>query len=139
MRKSALATLVAVTALALALASAAAADPPTRTFAPATAFSGPFCPNFDVGVTPLINNEYTTTFSTGAQIVTGRLVVQVTNLSTGKSVIVNASGPGQISSDGNIIAFGGASLLVFPADFLYPGSPPATWLTSGRLILDFSR
>jgi hypothetical protein len=125
-------------ALALTVASVATADPPTRNFVPQGPFSGPFCPNFDLGITLLNNQEYNITFSTGASITTGRIDAQVTNLSTGKSVVLNISGPGFFSSDGNIVVFGGLSIILLPPDFLYPGSPPTAFLNSGTVTFDFS-
>jgi hypothetical protein len=98
-------TLAGIAALALVLAGAAGADPPTRTYLPAAPFSGHFCPGFDVLVTPLVDKEYATTFDNGAVIITGRLVIQVTNLSTGDSIVVNASGPGFVSEDGTTVTF----------------------------------
>jgi hypothetical protein len=138
MRKSFFISLATVAALALAVASVAAADPPTRSYSPLDPFSGSFCPNFDLGITPLINQEYFITFSTGAIITTGRLDVQVTNLSTGKSVVLNISGPGFSSADGNIGILRGLSIILLPPDFLYPGSPPTAFLNSGTVTFDFS-
>jgi len=116
--------------------SIAAADPPTRTPAPAGPFSGSFCPGFDVLVTPVVNREYSIAFSNGAVITTGRLVVQLTNLSSGTSIVVNASGPGFFSDDGVSFTLRGATLVLDTGGFLYPGSPPATQLLSGALAFD---
>jgi hypothetical protein len=140
MRKAFVISLGAGVALALAVASVAAADPPTRSFSPQGPFSGSFCPNFDLGITPLNNQEYFITFSGGAHavITTGRIDAQVTNLSNGKSVVLNISGPGFLSSDGNIVVFGGLSLILLPPDFLYPGSPPTAFLNAGTVTFDFS-
>jgi hypothetical protein len=63
-----------VVGLALVLASVAMADPPTRTFVPNVPVSGPFCPSFDVLLTPLVANEYGITFSDGSEIITGALL-----------------------------------------------------------------
>jgi len=138
MRKHVLITLGAVAMLALAIASTAGADPPTRSYVPAAPFSGPFCPTFDVGLTPLINREYQIVFSNGATITTGSYIWQLTNLSTGKSIVVNASGPGFNSADGNTLTLRGLTLITFPADFPYPGAPATTHILSGLGVADFS-
>jgi hypothetical protein len=99
-------------ALVLALASVAMADPPTRTFVPNVPVSGPVCPGFDVLLTPLVADEYGITFSDGSMIITGRLTIQLTNLSTGNSFVVNASGPAKISADGSTETLFGNSLVL---------------------------
>lgn len=103
--------LAAVVALVLALAGVAMADPPTRTFVPNVPVTV-FCPNFDVLLTPLIQDEYGITFSNGSIVITGRLTIQVTNLSTGNSFVVNASGPAKVSADGSTETLFGNSLVV---------------------------
>jgi hypothetical protein len=130
-----LVSLAAVSALTLSVVSIAAADPPTRTYLPAAPFSGHFCPKFDVLVTPIVDQEYATTFSNGMVVITGRLVLQLTNLSSGSSIVVNASGPGVISEDGTI-AFRGNSAIFDAGGLLYPGSPPSSQLLSGVLAVD---
>jgi hypothetical protein len=129
-------SLAGVAALALLVVSVAAADPPTRTYLPAAPFSGPFCPGFEVLVTPLVDQEYSITFSTGGVITTGRLVIQLTNLSTGTAIVVNASGPGFLSDDGTTFTLRGATLVLDAGGFLYPGSPPDSQLLSGVLVID---
>ena len=102
---------LAVVASAAVVVSAAFADPPTRL----PTGNGPFtlsglC-SFDVQVTPLVDNEYTITFSDGATIITGRLVERLTNATTAKSLVVtsrdrasstrtgpNSSSPGRLCS-----------------------------------------
>jgi hypothetical protein len=129
-------SLVGVASLALSVVSIAAADPPTRTYSAQAPFSGSFCPGFDVLVTPLINQEYSIAFSTGGVITTGRLVLQLTNLSSGTSIVVNASGPGFLSDDGATFTLRGNTLVLDSGGFLYPGSPPDTQLLSGVLLID---
>jgi hypothetical protein len=129
-------SLVGIAALAVSVISVAAADPPTRTYLPAGPFSGRFCPDFDVLVTPLVNQEYGLAFSNGAFIVTGRLVEQVTNLSTGTSIVVNASGPAFVSADGATVTLRGNTAIFDAGGFLYPGSPPDSQLLSGVLRID---
>ena len=60
----------------------------------------------------------------GTTVITGRLVLQVTNLSTGKSVVVNASGPAFLSADGAQLTLRGNSLIVGQADDFYPRAAP---------------
>lgn len=94
-----------------------------------------FCPGFDVLVTPIINQEYGLFFSDGSVIVTGRLVDQLTNLSNGNSITVNASGPARVSDDGTTVTLLGETLIADMGGFRYPGSPPDTELVSGRVVL----
>ena len=136
MLRTCLLSLVAVAATAFSVVSIAAADPPTRTFSPAVPFSGSFCPGFDVLVTPVVDKEYSIVFSNGAIITAGRFVTQLTNLSSGTSIVVNASGPGFASADGTTFTLRGASLVLDSGGFLYPGSPPDTQLLSGVLVID---
>lgn len=54
------------------------------------------CP-FDVDMTILQNRESTLTFTNGAQIITGKLIVNLKNVdpdSAGRSIDLNVSGPG---------------------------------------------
>jgi hypothetical protein len=124
--------LAAVVAVVLAAASTAAADPPIRTFVPAGPFTGEFCPGADVQITFPINQEYAIAFSSGAIITTGRLVAEVTNLSTGKSVVVNASGPGTLGADGSFTLRGETLVFLTPGT-IAPGSPATTYILSGVL------
>jgi hypothetical protein len=93
-----LATIAAV-ALVLALAGPAAAAKPERVAVPQETFviSG-FC-DFDVLVEPLASKTYNTTFfdrdgNPTRDLGTGRLVVRMTNVDTGRSIELNISGPG---------------------------------------------
>jgi hypothetical protein len=125
-------------------AAPAQADKPTKIPAPVTPTEitvtgtdkgGIGCP-FDVKITPLENKEKTTIFSDGRQLVTGTFKVRLTRLDTGKSVDVNASGPGTFTpnEDGSFTGvFKGRSLI-------FPNGPegPASHLflvTSGRTIM----
>jgi hypothetical protein len=138
MLRKCLLSLATMAALALAVASVAAADPPTRTFLPAGPFSGSFCPGFDVLLTPIINQEYGLSFSDGGMIISGRLVDQLTNLSTGTSIDINASGPARLSDDGTTLTLLGETLIPSEGGFFYPGSPPDIQLISGLVVVDFS-
>jgi hypothetical protein len=125
----------AAAAVVLTAASVAAADPPDRTYAPAPTFTGEFCPGIQVQITFPVNQEYSITFSNGAVITTGRLVAQVKNLSTGKSVVVNASGPGLLAEDGRFTLRGETLVFLTPGQ-IGPGSPATTYILSG--VLDFA-
>jgi hypothetical protein len=130
--------LLGLAALALSVVSAASAEPPTRTFVGATPVSGPFCPGFDVLVTPVFNKEYAITFSNGAVIIEGPSFSDVTNLSNGKTIEINSSGPGFFSADGSTLTAPGAQGIFLPAGALSPGSPPVSQLLSGVLVVDLA-
>ena len=126
-------------AVALSVVSVASADPPTRTPSPAAPFSGPFCTDFDVLVTPVINQAYAITFSNGATITTGHLVADVTNLSTGQTIEVNASGPGFVSTNGSTLTLRGVTLIAAPAGVLESSNaPPVSQLVSGVVVIDLT-
>ena len=125
----------AAAAVVLTAASVAAADPPDRTYAPAPTFTGEFCPGIQVQITFPVNQEYSITFSNGAVITTGRVVAQVKSLSTGKSVVVNASGPGMLAEDGRFTLRGETLVFLTPGQ-IGPGSPATTYILSG--VLDFA-
>jgi hypothetical protein len=100
--------------------------------------------SFEVASHPLINNEFTTTFPAEANgdvvvLITGRLVERITNVSTGKSITVNISGPEIVvlHSDGSVTltALGSSFLILFPTD-ITPG--PAFLINSGRYVATFS-
>src|SRR5438874_521583 len=69
----------------------------------------------DVQVDVLTNKEVATTLSNGNVITTGALKVRLTNVDTGKSVVLNISGPSVTSPDGTTIT-GGPWLFFFPTD-----------------------
>jgi hypothetical protein len=68
------------------------------------------------------------TFSDGSQLVTGTLKERLTNLDTGESIVVNVSGPGKFTVEGDVLhVFGrGAWLLVATAE--EPGGPGALFI-----------
>jgi hypothetical protein len=95
---------------------------------------------FPVLVHILVNNEVTKVFSDGSSLTTGSLKVQVTNLTSGKSEDINASGPGSITPnlDGTATLKGEGLTLFFPSPgFLGPGSPGEFVLLSGPFIINF--
>jgi hypothetical protein len=92
MRKLLTALAVATAAVSV-LAPVASAIPPTHepiSF-PDRTFTGQ-C-SFDVHREVLVNRSVLTTFSNGNQLTTGTFKERLTNLSTGKFIDVNASGP----------------------------------------------
>jgi hypothetical protein len=65
-----------------------------------------------------------TTFTSGKQIITGRLVARLTNVSTGKSVVVQISGPGiEDLSNPSVFNLNGTSLLFPPGQLLLTRGP----------------
>src|SRR5919204_116202 len=123
----------------LLLASTAGATRPDRFFLPAddSVISG-VC-SFDVDLHVIQNNEYITVFSDGHFIVTGALMVRLTNLSDPtNSMVLNIPGPGIFTptSDGGLVLRAvGPWLFWFSADDLYPGSPPIFLFTRGQSML----
>jgi hypothetical protein len=97
--KRTIAAPIAFFALVLTAISASA-DQPVRLplHFPAQLTFGCFNPDFDVVVTFPVNNEYITIFedtpTTFRATITGHLVLTYTNPSNGKTLTVNASGPG---------------------------------------------
>ena len=91
MRKTPLALAVGLAA-ALAVPTAAA-DPPVHEPLPPADFTLRGICGFPLRVETVANRAKQTTFSNGTQLVTGRLVVRLTNVRTGASEVVNISGP----------------------------------------------
>jgi len=105
--RAAISLLLAIGLLASMPVAAAAGGQPIREFlqAPDTIELPDTCP-FPVLLTVLVNQEYLLSFPDGRQIITGNLVIGVTNENTGAYVVINASGPGHISADGTFTAQG---------------------------------
>ena len=115
--------LALATALLVAFAAPVAAAKPDRSFAEAgdILVSG-YC-DFDVVEHPLANNEYFTTFFDGngnvrRSHVAGRLVLEPVNFDSGKSIVVNASGPGRLvdDADGTTVYTAGTWILNFAGE-----------------------
>jgi hypothetical protein len=124
------------------LAPTALADRPAREPAPpppgtVISLTSGECP-FPVDLLVLTNKEYTLTFASGAQIVTGQLSVRATNVTTGSSVDLNVSGPLFTSVGGSTLLLSGASLLFLPAGATGTGAPGVLWLTRGPVLVDLS-
>jgi hypothetical protein len=87
----------------------------------------------------LANKEFTTTFSDGRQLITGKLKVRLTNLDEpSQSLKVNISGPGviRVTEEGvfTLKATGRWLFFFFPGD-LGPGEPGFMVITTGRAVL----
>jgi hypothetical protein len=129
--------------LAVALAFAAVsgggaqADPPTRSAEPPFDFesNSVFC-GFPLRAETLRNNVKITTFSDGHQLVTGSHTARLTNLSTGKSLVVTDAGSLTTDAAQTVDTFSGRLLL-----FLFPGEPlgPGAWLFEGRVVATFAQ
>jgi hypothetical protein len=121
---------------AATVASTAQAVPPTRTTEPPFDFDNVslFC-GFPLRAETLQNNIKITTFSDGRQLVTGSHTYRLTNLSSGKSLVLKDAGnlitnPGETSE-----TFTGRLVL-----FLFPGEPfgPGASLFVGRVVATFA-
>jgi hypothetical protein len=118
------------------LAAGASADPNPNsgrvpvTLPPETVVTD-VCP-FPVLIELVANKEYSKTHKNGVEIITGRLVVRVTNTETGESRVYNISGPGQVTLDGAIETdvFLGRALLFDPSFGML--------VTSGRVVGTFN-
>ena len=125
-----LAFAVAIAALAV---PAAFADPPINEPVPFPPATGQFCEGFMVSIEATENREVLHVFSSGVGLITGTLKVEVTNLSTDKTLELNISGPGTFSPDGTITGTG--RWLLFGEAGQLPGPDPGMLLLSGRLGL----
>ena len=147
MRRSALTVLLSLGSLWL-FAGAASADKPVREPLPTqqdvTFGAGEVC-DFPVTLETLVNNQFVTTFSDGRQRVTGALKIRLTNVDTGQSLLVNASGPAwqtetetvlEVSTQGRLVLFPFAGDEPGPGIFLYRGNVHfEVEFASGRLTV----
>ena len=121
---------------AVAATSAAQAAPPTRTTEPPFDFdsSSLFC-GFPMRAETLRNNVNITTFSDGRQLVTGSHTARLTNLSSGKSLVIADAGNLMTDPEQTTDTFHGRLVL-----FLFPGEPfgPGAWLFVGRTVATFA-
>jgi len=115
---------------------AAVSAPPTRTTEPPFDFesSTVFC-GFPLRAETLRNNIKITTFSDGHQLVSGGRTVRLTNLSTGKSVVLRDAGNVTTNAQQTSETLTGTLVL-----FLFPGEPfgPGAWLFEGRATATFA-
>ena len=126
--------------LLLALALPAVAQKPTIQLIPFTSFFVPAAAacGFDVLFTPQAgrpNKERLIQFANTA-IIAGPLFVTITNLSTGKTINLNISGPQRISFSGNTTAeLLGPYVTLLPADVATAAGLPLLSLTYGRVVV----
>jgi hypothetical protein len=104
--------------------------------------AGQVC-SFGLAAAPVANNETTTIYPADAngdvrEIITGTLKLQLTNTNTGKSIVVNVSGPGTVvlHPDGSASEDLRGSGLVFFFPTANPAGP-ATYLFTGHTTLSF--
>lgn len=119
-----------------ALAGGAQAAPPTRTTEPPFDFDNIsfFC-GFPLRAETLRNNVKITTFSDGRELVTGSHTYRLTNLATGKSLVLTDAGNLITQPDLTSETFTGRVVL-----FLFPSEPfgPGAWLFIGRVVATFA-
>jgi hypothetical protein len=123
----------------LLLPGVAAADQPTRQALPQADVTIKGSCSFDVALHIVRNDEFITTFGDGRQLITGSLVVSLTNVDTDKTITVNISGPVFVipHEDGSLSqTLRGQSLIPVPAGALGPGSPGVLDLTSGPVVIE---
>jgi len=126
--------------LLLVLALPAVAQKPTIQLIPFTSFFVPAAAacGFDVLFTPQAgrpNKERLIQFANTA-IIAGPLFVTITNLSTGKTINLNISGPQRISFSGNTTAeLLGPYVTLLPADVATAAGLPLLSLTYGRVVV----
>jgi hypothetical protein len=132
--KGKLAVVPLIAAAAMAAASTARADPPTREPVPLEPFTfpaGQVC-SFPLQVEALRDKEKITTFSDGRMRLTGSFVARLTNPESGRSIVVNASGPGWLDGNPNV-SEGGGLVFLFPGDVGGPGA----YAFHGRVLITF--
>jgi hypothetical protein len=98
--------------------------------------------SFPVLLEPVVNKEFITTFfdkegNITKQLITGRLVSRLTNLETDQSVVVNTSGPGKLTFEGDTTFLEGHGLwlLFFFPEQLGVGDPGLLLIVKGSFLL----
>jgi hypothetical protein len=107
--------------------------------------------SFELAGTPVANNETTTIYPANAngdvrEIITGTLKLQLTNVGTGKSIVVNISGPGTVvlHPDGSgsedlrgpgLVFFFPTATPAGPATYLFTGDTSISFTPAGNLTL----
>jgi hypothetical protein len=145
MRRPLLSLFLAALCIGVLAAPAAAAGKPDRVFLGLPDFlefdAGTVC-DFALRIDILVNKEYAVIFpadESGTQhdIVTGRLVVEVTNVDTGQSRVFNVSGPGKdiFFPDGTVqtVQHGRFIFFALPTD----AGGPGMWWSAGQNHLTF--
>jgi len=121
---------------AAVVASTAQAVPPTReTEQPFDFDSNSLFCGFPLRAETLRNNVKITTFSDGRQLTTGSRKYRLTNLSTGKSLVLTDAGNLITNPEQTTDTFTGRLAL-----FLFPGEPfgPGVSLFVGRVVANFA-
>jgi hypothetical protein len=135
-RRTAILAVALLGALFAMAASTALAVPPTReTEAPFDFDSNSLFCGFPLRSETLRNNVKITTFSDGRQLTTGSHKYRLTNLSTGKSLVLTDAGNLITNPEQTTDTFTGRLAL-----FLFPGEPfgPGASLFVGRVVADFA-
>jgi hypothetical protein len=135
------AVFAAFTSAAL-LVPAALADQPTRQPLPAPpTFTITGSCSFNVQVDVLVNKEFITTFTSGKQIITGRLVVRLTNLSNpSKSVVLQINGPGiEDLSNPSVFNLSGSSVIFFPGVLVLTRGPSSLTFDQNGNVTSFTQ
>jgi hypothetical protein len=135
-RRTAILAFVVGVLLAATFGGAAQANPPTRTTEPPFDFETSLFCGFPLRSETLQSNVKITTFSDGRQLVTGRRTVRLTNLSTGKSLVLTDAGHLTTDPTQTVDTFTGR--LIFP---VFPGEPrgPGVWLFVGKVVATFAQ
>jgi hypothetical protein len=120
---------------AATVASTAQAVPPTRERVPPADFESSLFCGFPLRVESLRKNVKSTTFSDGRELTTGRETRRLTNLSSGKSLVITDAGNLMTDPEQTTDTFHGRLVL-----FLFPGEPfgPGAWLFAGRVVATFA-
>jgi hypothetical protein len=121
---------LAAALLTVVAANAATAAQPIRSPLFAEDFSSDQLCSFPVLIEVTANKEFVTEFSDGRLLITGKFFVRVTNLDTGESLDLNASGPAMFAPERAFLR-GRTLFLLFPTD----PDGPGLLLTSGSLQL----
>jgi hypothetical protein len=89
----------------------------------------------------LVNKEFITTFTSGKQLVTGRLIVRVTNLDDpSKSRVLNVSGPGKSDlADRSTVPLSGSSLIFFPGVLRLTHGPVSLTIDADGNVTSFTQ
>jgi hypothetical protein len=135
-RTSILAVALLGALFAAMVASTAQAVPPTReTEQPFDFDSNSLFCGFPLRAETLRNNVKITTFSDGRQLTTGSHTYRLTNLSTGKSLVLTDAGNLITNPEQTTDTFTGRLVL-----FLFPGEPfgPGASLFVGRVVANFA-
>ncbi|HEY2373371.1 MAG TPA: hypothetical protein VGH82_12670 [Gaiellaceae bacterium] len=100
--------------------------------------------SFELAGTPVSNKEYFKTYPADANgdvrtLINGTSKEQLTNVGTGKSIIVNNSGPSKEidHADGSAdVDIGGSVLVIF--EFPFNPRGPSSYIYTGHTVLSFS-